>query len=243
MTAAKQRILFTVTTRAVSLGAGTLPLSIHVSPRLYAETTLGAFPDWETWTERIEDHGLELELVCGPNTHTVTVPPKPLRPDLWAALFDSETLVRSHEFDDYSGRSVLSYSVRDTIGALKSIYKQAAIALALPGAMGTHGREDVGRRYLRNLLDGLAVHWSEREGEHLRAQIRDTQPRSLYSPAFPRADQLDAEGYPTGPVTAARNASVALPFAVFHHMPTPPGTSRSHPISTRCSTSTRPSLR
>lgn len=222
MTAAHQRILFTVTPRGVSLGAGTLPLSIVVSPRLYGDTTLGAFPDWETWTQRVRDQGLELELVCGADTHTVAVPPGSLRPDLWAALFDAQTLVRSHVFDDYSGRAVLSYSVRDTLGALKSIYQQAAIALALPGAPGRHGREDVGRRFLRNLLDGLAVHWSEDAGERLRAQIRDAQPRSLYSLGFPRADELDAEGLPTGPVTAGRNASVALPFAVFHHMPTPP---------------------
>jgi hypothetical protein len=220
--AASQRILFTVTPRGVSLGAATLPLSIHVSPRLYGAGTLGAFPDWETWAERIKAHGLEIELVCGGNTHVVPVAVAPLRPDLWAALFDAQTLVRSHVFDDYSGRAVLSYSVRDTLGVLKSIYQQAGIALALPGAAGSQGREDLGRRYLRNLLDGLAVHWSERDGEHLRAQIRDAQPRSPYSLGFPRADQLDAEGLPSGEVTAARNASVALPFAVFHHMPTPP---------------------
>lgn len=220
--AANQRILFTVTARGVSLGAGTLPLSIHVSPRLYGDTALGAFPDWETWTQRVQADGLELELVCGANTHVVAAAPSPLRPDLWAALFDAKTLVRSHVFDDYSGRAVLSYSVRDTLGVLKSIYQQAAIALALPGATGSHGREDMGRLFLRNLLDGLAVHWSERDGEQLRAQIRDAQPGSLYSLAFPRADELDAEGLPTGQVTADRNASVALPFAVFHHMPTPP---------------------
>ena len=129
--AAHQRILFTVTTRGVSLGAGTLPLSIHVSPRLYGDTNLGAFPDWETWTQRVQEDGFELELVCGTKTHTVAVVPGPLRPDPWGALFDAQTLVRSHVFDDYSGRSVLSYSVRNTLGALKSIYQEAAIALAL----------------------------------------------------------------------------------------------------------------
>ena len=92
--AANQRILFTVTTRGVSLGAGTLPLSIHVSPRLYGDTTLGAFPDWETWTQRVQAAGLELELVCGANTHVVAAAPGPLRPDFWAALFDAKTLVR-----------------------------------------------------------------------------------------------------------------------------------------------------
>src|ERR671936_541475 len=56
----------------------------------------------------------------------------PLQPRLWAALFKPTTLVRSHVFDDYSGRAIVSYSVRGALGTLKSIYQRAAVELALP---------------------------------------------------------------------------------------------------------------
>jgi hypothetical protein len=220
--AASQKIVFTVMPRGVSLGGGSLPLSVLVSPRLYGETSLGAFADWEHWTQRLGDEGLELELRCGGNSQSVAIDPGPLRADIWEALFRGDTLVRPYVFDDYSARAVLSYSVRDTLGALKSIYQQAALTLALPGPSGPHQREDRNRSTLRSLLDGLAVHWSEAEGERLRQMMRDSQPRGLYGDIFLRAEELDAEGLPTGPPGSGRNASVALPFSVFHHMPTPP---------------------
>ena len=48
--APSQRILFTVMPRSLSLNADRLPISVFVSPRLYGETVLGAFPDWVDWT-------------------------------------------------------------------------------------------------------------------------------------------------------------------------------------------------
>src|SRR5919204_5776197 len=127
-----QTILFTVIPRAVRVGRGPLPVSVFVSPRLHGADHLDAFQDWLHWTKRIVDHGLELRLACGAQTATIAVDRSPLQPRLWAALFKPTTLLRSHVFDDYSGRAIVSYSVRGALGTLKSIYQRAAVELALP---------------------------------------------------------------------------------------------------------------
>jgi hypothetical protein len=213
-----QTILFTVTPRALAIGKGKLPISVFVSPRLHGADTLDAFEDWRHWTKLIADHGLTLEFTCGAQTTTLSVDPAKLEPRLWAALFKSKTLVRSHSFDDYSGRAVVSYSVRGALGALKSIYQRAAVQLALPDGGGRDQREGGNRRLLGELIQGLEVHWSDALRAELRAieqSGRDLNSVWDYSP-------LDSEGLPTGPPTRARNQAAALPFAAFHHMPTPP---------------------
>ena len=133
--ATHQTILFTVMPRGVSLNSATKPVSVFVSPRLDGADNLGAFPDWLNWTQRLADDGLDLELQCGANTQLVAINTAGLRPDLWEELFNSQTYVRSHKsFDDYSKRGLISFSVRESLSALKSVYQQASVALALPDA-------------------------------------------------------------------------------------------------------------
>lgn len=125
--AIEQTILFTVVPRGVSVGGATTPVSVFVSPRLDGADRLGAFPDWLDWTRQVHVDGLQLELHSGANTQLFAVDGTGLVPDLWNQLFDADTLVRSHaEADDFSERAVISYSVRDTLSALKSIYREAA---------------------------------------------------------------------------------------------------------------------
>src|SRR5216683_2176213 len=99
--AASQTVLFTVTPRGISVDGATLPVSVIVSPRLAGGTELGAFPDWVKWTGDLKDDGLVLTFRNGSRTTDVGIDTTVLRPDLWAALFNEKTLVRSHEFDDY----------------------------------------------------------------------------------------------------------------------------------------------
>lgn len=219
--AAEQTILFTVMPRAVSEDGGTLPVSVFVTPRLRGEHRLGAYGDWLTWTRRLKEKGLTLELRSGGRSLDLAIDPDPLRLDLWEALFDADTLVRSHTFDDYSDRAVLSYPVREALSALKSIYQEAGVRLALP-ASGA-GRDRYGNRgRLRDLVRGLEVHWSPDEGDRWRAQLRDAAGGGRLFAARPAAAQLDREGLVVSEPDPGRNRAVALPFSVFHHMPTPP---------------------
>jgi hypothetical protein len=213
-----QTILFTAVPRAVTVGDGrsSLPVSLFVTPRLHGANRLGSFPDWVGWTQRILDNGLTVRLSTSAGSTAVAVDTGSLEPRLWTALFDADTLVRSHVFDDYSGRPILSYSMRDALGVLKSMYKQAAIGLALPDS-GRYRERSVNRSRLASLVDGLQVRWDAEQGEVWRAQQRD---ESLgRRPVGRDPALLDAEGLP---LAAPDNASVVQPFAVFHHMPTPP---------------------
>jgi hypothetical protein len=215
----------TVIPRGVAMNTDLLPVSVFVTPRLRGEGKLGAFPDWQQWTRRLAEDGLTLTLRCGGKLHEVTVDPLPLDPRLWEGLFKEDTFVRSHAFDDYSGRAVMSYSMRRTLSALKSIYQVAGVSLALPEGQG-ESDERGNRLLLRQLLEGFDVNWSPDLGERWRSQLRDAQQsgrKGRLAGAIQSSAQLDREGLiPQSPSSAAHQA-VAIPFSVFHHMPTPKG--------------------
>lgn len=227
--AAEQTVLFTVLPRGISINRPTHPLSILVSPRLVGESRLGAFPDWLTWTNRLRENGLVFTLRAGPRTIDVPIDRAILRPDLWQALFNDATLVRSRTFDDYSRHGIISYSVRESLSLIKSIYQEAGVLLALPEAERNEQTSERGgnRALLQALLDGLDVHWNGDLGQSWRRLVR-----AMHSPAAASAlaggtvqrslqGPLDSEGL----IIAQRNAGalqgVAIPFAVFHHLPTP----------------------
>jgi len=101
-----QSVLSTVIPRGITLKGETLPVSVFVSPRLFGATKLAAFPDWLNWTAWLKEKGLRLTFLCEGNTLTLEIDRSPLKPELWSVLFNEETLVRSHTFDDYSDRAV-----------------------------------------------------------------------------------------------------------------------------------------
>ena len=228
--AATQTIVLTVIPRGVAVNTGVLPVSVFVTPRLRGADKLGKFPDWQFWTRRLAEDGLTLTLRCGGNEHDVAVDPQPLEPKFWEALFKEDTFVRSHEFDDYTGRPVMSYSVRRTLSVLKAIYQVAGVSLALPEGSG---QERGNRLVLRDLLEGLDVNWSSEAGERWRNQLRKAQQagsRGRLAGTVQTAAQLDSEGLTAQSATAAAKRAVAVPFAVFHHMPTPKGADDKTPV-------------
>lgn len=227
--AIEQTILFTVMPRGISLNSATKPVSVFVSPRLDGTHRLGAFPDWLNWTRHLRDDGLKLELHCGTSTRVFAVNGAGLRSDLWEQLFNSETYVRSHKsFDDYSQRGLISFSVRESLSALKSIYQRASLALALPDTPKLNRQDDRlrNRQLLGNLVAGLEVHWDGREARAMRKEVSALHALDKSRPVVNRlpgqgVGTLDSEGLIRGQADAAGLQSIATPFSVFHHMPTP----------------------
>ncbi len=228
--AVTQTVLFTVIPRGVVLNSSTLPVSVLVSPRLVGADRLDAFPDLVDWTQKLTG-GIRMVFDCDGRTATVPVDTSKLRPDLWRALFGPDTFVRSRAFDDYSSHGVVSFSVRESLSALKAVYQEAGIVLAMPDPPdetdpdeqepGESGRFPgiTNRQRLGAILNGLDVHWNPDIAKRWRAIARHRSTnangeRALNGP-------LDREGL----ITAARNPAsfqnVAGPFSAYHHMPTP----------------------
>ena len=210
--------------RSIGVNPATMAVSVFVSPRLNGSEKLGDFGDWVSWTRRLATKGLNLKLQCGANTRTFAIDRNPLRPDLWEQLFNAETFVRSHEtFDDYSDRALISFSMRGAFSALKSIYREASVSLALPDRKLFGQRQEIGNvSRLRQLVDGLQVHWDARAARDWREGVRLTKSSRGYPGTQPVAGQLDSEGAITDAPNANAFHSVAMPFAVYHHMPAPP---------------------
>lgn len=221
---ADHTILFTVTTRAIAFNTDRLPISVFVSPRLTGSSELGGFPDWVEWTRALSTRGLDLTVATESRTTVASIDTTVLRPDLWEALFNRETLVNSHEFDDYSGRPVISYSVNACLSVLKAVYQDASVSLALPDPPSDFDQElehersfSPNRNRLRDLVDGLQVNWDGRRAPGLRADGNFQAGRLVPS-------GVDSEGlleFEDGPKPRDLKAA-ALPFSVFHHMPNPP---------------------
>lgn len=245
----EQTILFTVMPRGMSVNTDSLSVSVFVAPRLAGAANLGAFNDWLRWTRHLNDDGMELELKCGSRTITVPIDRRPLRPDLWEQLFKEDTLVRSQTFDDlshyYLDRSIISYSVRQSLSALKSIYQEASVTLALPDGQDDFG-EDFGepglsavgfpkgrrsyanRSRLNHLVKGLEVHWNGNDASRWRDIVRIPKKPGLLAEVQPTlTGPIDSEGLiVSDPNISAEQksgvfTSIARSFAVFHHMPTP----------------------
>ena len=218
--AAKQTVLFTVMLRAISVNRDAVPVSVLVSPRLMGGNRLGSFPDWVSWTSRLRESGLQLTFRTGARTAEVPIDTGVLRPDLWSALFNERTLVRSREFNDYSEHGIISYPVRQSLSALKGIYQEAGVTLALPAEGGEQDERHGNRGVLADLLNGLDVHWSGKHAERWRPFVRDVSrsggPVALSGPH-------DGEGLIMASRTPGAMQSLAIPFAVYHHMPTPKG--------------------
>lgn len=223
--AVEQTVLFTIIPRGVTVTGDNLPVSVLVAPRLRGAARLGLFPDWLKWTRQLKERAPKLAVQCQDQSFNAAIDTGVLEPELWEQLFNDSTFVRSHAYDDYTGHGIISYSVRETLSALKSIYQEAGIALALPGGPGdAHNREgSVNRRVLQNLVDGLDVHWDGRLAPRWRVVNRASH-RADSLAAASSADAgrlLDPEGLITGPRDVERLRAAAQDFSVFHHMPTP----------------------
>jgi hypothetical protein len=232
--AATQLMIFTAIPCSFKLNPASMPVSLIVSPRLRGEDKLGAYPDWLRWTALRAERGLRITFECQGNSLTVDVPRGELRPDLWEALFDEETLVRSYEFDDYSDRFIASFPVRAALGLLTATYQTAGLSFAEPPTDGPPGEGHSRRRSLfESLLRGYAMNWSERNGDSWRAEqmarqkdLRDRFGSLMTARSLAVGAALDAVGLfktgmlvPDSPEFSAMQTEVVQQFGVFSHMP------------------------
>ena len=229
---AHQTVLFTIMPRGMSLNAPTLPVSVYVSPRLYDGPRLRSYPDWLNWTPQLKENGLILAIRCGNRTHRFEIDREPLRPDIWQAMFNEETFVRSHEFKDYTDHAIFSYPARLAHSLIKSIYQQAGAVLGIPDQRPWpvgEKRESPNRLFMKALMAGLEVNWNEDKGQSLRDKYRGgfgqlSSAENLQAVHY-NANQLDSDGtlkfMPVAgtPQAEAVNQFVANQFAVYTHMP------------------------
>ncbi|MEI7556740.1 hypothetical protein [Candidatus Chlorohelix sp.] len=230
-------LIFTTLPQGVLHKGLDLPVSALLSPRLVGDSTvLGTYPLMLNWTQLLKDSGMELVFECAGKTLSVPIDTAPLRPDLWHALFKENTPVIPFTFEDLSDSFVPSYPSRLALTAIKGIYQQAGVELALP----REGNQERQGRNISRYLEGLQINWDDKKSRELRDKWRRLQ-RNLFlrlkdggrlsvgvglvsQNAKVGADGLpDATQLPQPGTTDSKSLHkyVAEQFAVFHHMPQP----------------------
>ncbi|MFB9651664.1 hypothetical protein [Pseudarthrobacter oxydans] len=137
----QQHLLWTVLPNGPAPEDGRLRLSVFVAPRLRAQeaqpgqgATLGSFPDFLHWPERITDPGTSFAVeLDGGGVVPAAVVGDPPSPELWAAFFDGMTPLTPFEFDDYADRPFISFSVVAVMKEIRRVY--TAVAAASPSEL------------------------------------------------------------------------------------------------------------
>ncbi len=126
----KQTIIWTALPNGSDgpLQAGTsISLSALISPRLWSDTPevrekLSAYPDFLDWPTKIQQATFQVDLGDG-QLRAAAPDFSPLRPDLWAALFNANTEVIPFVFQDYSSRPFQNGPVAIIEDILKGVYQ------------------------------------------------------------------------------------------------------------------------
>ena len=124
----KQTLTFTALPNGFGAG-GVARLSVLISPRLWSDTaggsnlTLDQYPDLLNWPSRVAAIGWQASIDGGPALalSVDTDPLNPLKPKLWAALFNDATQVKPFLFEDYRGTLIETlpiWSLHETIAGL-----------------------------------------------------------------------------------------------------------------------------
>jgi DNA-binding beta-propeller fold protein YncE len=104
-----------------------LRLSVFVSPRLdqaaNKNTNLQQWPDLLNWPEQVRNARFKVEFEGGPTVEARLSPQQSFEPDLWRSLFKNDTFVQQHSFDDFSGRPIISYPVRNLYHTIKQLFQ------------------------------------------------------------------------------------------------------------------------
>ncbi|NJM07831.1 hypothetical protein HC891_19010 [Candidatus Gracilibacteria bacterium] len=125
---ATQTIIWTALPNGIS-GTGAnrvLKLSVFVSPRLKAAASegdrLSLFADLLDWPARLQGASFKLQFTNGP-TVDATFDKSKLDSALWKALFTPESFVRPFVFDNFQGRTLISYPAKLLHQSVKQSYQ------------------------------------------------------------------------------------------------------------------------
>lgn len=159
-----------------------LRVSVLVSPRLRGdepETTLHRFPDFVSWPDTVAKMTFGLQFGTAPSLPAERQGPPP-DAALWRMLFPPDTLVRSHQFDDWSRSQLISYDTRRVCSGLRSLYG----SLAVPAGQGLLESAPWARGYptvLSTALDdrGFNLAWNDTTAAQARRQL--SQPSAALS--------------------------------------------------------------
>jgi hypothetical protein len=125
-----ERILWTALPNGLAVnaeGKQVARISVYVSPRLRGGTKLNDFSDFLNWPEQMKDGSarFKVEIDSG-ELLEARIASDPPDTDLWLALFGPQTPVRTHTFDDYADRPIVSISNSVVLDYLKGVYGKIA---------------------------------------------------------------------------------------------------------------------
>jgi peptidoglycan hydrolase-like protein with peptidoglycan-binding domain len=195
-------------------------VSVLLSPRLAGDTRLGSYDDFLFWTRKLQNGGAKLTLNCNGSNQTVAVPVSQLRPDLWELLFTADTPVIPYQFDDYTGRLIISYPARQALFTIKSLHQLASGTLALPAS-----RDAGHRRLIETLTRDLQVFWNKKLADDERSRLQDAQKSGAGMGAGGMSSNLiGGDGLPTATSMppSGTTQEMARRFSLFHHIPAAP---------------------
>ncbi|HWE50181.1 MAG TPA: hypothetical protein VG273_10350 [Bryobacteraceae bacterium] len=201
-----------------------LKLSVYMTPRLEGGATLATFPDILNWTQQVQAHGLKFQITCGVKTAMVAVNTAGLRPDIWSAIFASDTFVEAYQFTDFTKQLIVSYPSRQALSFLK--YATQFVATN-PGSFGERGGPLNILRPL-NFRQGSKTSFGDAISA-IRVNLWKQQ-QAVGAPGGVAGEhQVAPTSNPDGVATALDQPDVsatrdmATRFGLFHHIPKAPG--------------------
>ncbi|HYC92515.1 MAG TPA: hypothetical protein VEO54_25130 [Thermoanaerobaculia bacterium] len=114
--------------------AGTkLRLSVHIAPRLWnddptvTKMKLGSFPDFLDWPATVAAATYGVSFNGGAQLPATVVATKPLRGDVWSALFNADTSVIPYRFENLTGVDLLSFPAVVLHDTIRDLYADIGI--------------------------------------------------------------------------------------------------------------------
>ena len=212
-----QSLVFVVLPNGVT-AQKTLRLSLYLTMRLFDGATLADFPDILSWVPMLQKNGIQFQLSCEGDAHTVSADLSVLRPDIWTQLFPSTTFVDPPVFPDFDKRIIVSYPVRDSLAFMKNAY-QAVGTDTLPRGEGQRG--------LYTLLQPLMFRDDDTSTldqamADMRVTLHKEQNRSFGGDFVAARDVTPPDGAPSSTRAPADPRDTLTRFALYHNMPPAP---------------------
>src|SRR5260370_20404968 len=137
-----RNMMWTAVPTGFTAAGDKLMLSVYLSPRLVTDNGIDGtpqqfFPQLQDWPTTIGPLQFEVQVQGGPAFTVTRASTIPLESPLWAALFNKDTYVRSHQFEQRTTQNIRSYPVRKVLAFLKNAYQ--AVAIQTPDQPPTRG--------------------------------------------------------------------------------------------------------